>query len=1034
MRRVSELFWRFLPAVRRAERSRAVYFTALFMLLSASQTFGLVGSEALLLARLGSAELPKAFVAAALVTVAGSLAYASAVGVLRNDRLFTGMLAGAAALLGLATAGASAGDARILIGLFCAYYLTQAVFTNHFWTFSGDYFDTLTSKRLFPVFTVGSSVGGLLGGAASLPAIQAYGAESLIAGWAAGLAGSALLLWLGRRLLRTWVPREQDEADETSVQSMRAAAGYLRRARLGRALAIYALGMVLALFIAQYLYSQIFAAAFPKSEELAAFIGSYLAITNGIEIALELWLTPRLIRRFGVPSAQLFHPMLVLASFAGLGLRPGLVSGVAARAARELVDNAVGQPIRSLVCNALPRRLRGQLRAFLEGVVVYAGMAAAGALLLVLAEPPPQALAAVGSLAAALYLGAGIVVRREYVRELEAAIRAGRLDLSEVEGIGRFETSRLAEVARALLREETGRPSASLLRVLPELARHGAQDLVREGLAHPQPAVRAACIAALADASPGDPGPLRAACLDVDASVRGAALDAIARHPGEADALREPLAALRRDPDVRVRAKAAALVGEEGALWLQEMLHSADDAEATAAAAVAPPSLAAEVAARLREASPRLRAIGLGRLAEIAPTTALPPAVLDEALEAPEPRLRGAALRLLSRAPAPDLARVAQGLADPALVPRGAAIAALASHGQAGVAAAEPYLRDGRERAVRAALEVVARVDLPSRREWLRRELLHHVRGMWTSELAGPLVSQGSDTPSTFLRAAFADEAARHRRLAFRILGLDGNPRAIRTIYRALRFGASRARADALEVLSNLGDREAARLLVLRFEGELDEEHRASAKALVRMPEERAELLRESRGAESLWIRAAAAALDPALGHNGVGVETMERLLALKKVPLFESLTLDQLDAVARLGEERDFQPGEVIVSEGEFGGELYLLLEGSVEVSQKRGEVQVPLRTMQAVDYFGEMAVLDNQPRSATIVAREPSRLLALAGTSLKELILQMPDISFEILQVLSARVRAAEQQVRLMESAAQRGAAERRSEDETR
>ena len=68
-------------------------------------------------------------------------------------------------------------------------------------------------------------------------------------------------------------------------------------------------------------------------------------------------------------------------------------------------------------------------------------------------------------------------------------------------------------------------------------------------------------------------------------------------------------------------------------------------------------------------------------------------------------------------------------------------------------------------------------------------------------------------------------------------------------------------------------------------------------------------------------------------------------------------------------------------------------------------------LRALTAVDYFGEMAILDDQPRSATIVARERSRLLVLEGASLKELILQMPDIAFEILRELSARVRAAEQ-----------------------
>lgn len=138
----------------------------------------------------------------------------------------------------------------------------------------------------------------------------------------------------------------------------------------------------------------------------------------------------------------------------------------------------------------------------------------------------------------------------------------------------------------------------------------------------------------------------------------------------------------------------------------------------------------------------------------------------------------------------------------------------------------------------------------------------------------------------------------------------------------------------------------------------------------------------------------------------------MQRLLALRKVPLFESLTLDQLDAVDQLAVERDYQPGEVIVRQGESGDELFMLLEGSVDVLLDHGQpTQERLRTLEAVDYFGEMAILDDQPRSATIVANRPSRLLALAGGSLKELILQMPDISFEILRVLSARVRSAEQ-----------------------
>jgi hypothetical protein len=154
------------------------------ILLSAAQTMGLTGSEALLLARLGPARLPEAFVAAALVTVVGSLLYASKVGVLRNDRLFIGMLIGSAAVLAAAAPGALTGQPIVLIGLCCAFYLTEAVFINHFWTFSGDFFDTLTSKRLFPVFTVGLGVGGFARwcrGARRDPHAQPR--QPLVAGW-----------------------------------------------------------------------------------------------------------------------------------------------------------------------------------------------------------------------------------------------------------------------------------------------------------------------------------------------------------------------------------------------------------------------------------------------------------------------------------------------------------------------------------------------------------------------------------------------------------------------------------------------------------------------------------------------------------------------------------------------------------------------------------------------------------------------------------------------------------------------------------
>ena len=140
----------------------------------------------------------------------------------------------------------------------------------------------------------------------------------------------------------------------------------------------------------------------------------------------------------------------------------------------------------------------------------------------------------------------------------------------------------------------------------------------------------------------------------------------------------------------------------------------------------------------------------------------------------------------------------------------------------------------------------------------------------------------------------------------------------------------------------------------------------------------------------------------------------MQRLLALKQVDLFANLGLEQLDAVHEATREAEYLPGEVIIREGERGEKLYLLLEGRVAIVKNHGTPnELQLATVSAVDYFGEMAILDNEPRSATVVALSHARLLTLDGASLKDLILHMPEISFEIFRVLTARVRSAEKRL---------------------
>ena len=129
----------------------------------------------------------------------------------------------------------------------------------------------------------------------------------------------------------------------------------------------------------------------------------------------------------------------------------------------------------------------------------------------------------------------------------------------------------------------------------------------------------------------------------------------------------------------------------------------------------------------------------------------------------------------------------------------------------------------------------------------------------------------------------------------------------------------------------------------------------------------------------------------------------MERLLALRRVPHFARFSLDQLEAIARAMDEETFVAGEVVVREGEPGHELYLLLEGEVAIYGGWGTPRcVERNRLHAVSYFGEMAVLDDEPRSASVVVTQDARLAALNVGHVSYLL--RVEYRFDRLQIVAA------------------------------
>jgi CRP/FNR family transcriptional regulator, cyclic AMP receptor protein len=123
-------------------------------------------------------------------------------------------------------------------------------------------------------------------------------------------------------------------------------------------------------------------------------------------------------------------------------------------------------------------------------------------------------------------------------------------------------------------------------------------------------------------------------------------------------------------------------------------------------------------------------------------------------------------------------------------------------------------------------------------------------------------------------------------------------------------------------------------------------------------------------------------------------------------VPYFEGLSEKTLKAIANEGKLISYEAGRTIVGEGGAGVGFYLVLDGKVEV-RKGGKV---LATLGKGQFFGEMSVIDGQPRSADVVTITPARCWVLVSWSFAGLLKAHPEIALPMLKELVKRLRAAQ------------------------
>jgi HEAT repeat protein len=972
--------------IRPGEGRLVALVAAVFATIEVARGFGEIAADSLVIGRFGAGSLPWLFIGLGLASLVASLAFGAALGRVRRGPLFVGVLLVLGAIIGAEQLALVAG-APIVPLVWLTVYAAGTVAATLVWTLAGSVLDARQAKRLFPLCTSAAIVGSFVGTLGAGPAARLVGTEWVVALEVVGLAASAVLVArlsgvpAGGRL-RAAPPRRPMSAE------LRAGFDFVVRSPLMRLVAVaYVLFSVL-MFSVTSPFFRAMSEAFPAgaSADLTTALGLLSAAVTATAFVVSVVVAPRVYARFGVATAALVLPLVYVAGF-GLWIAAFTpVTAVIVRYAQQVTQRGLSNAAWSAFYNVVPAARRPQVLAFNDGVPGQLGIVLSGVLLLtVQAILAPEQIPWLGMIAAVVCTAVVLGIRRRYADSLVRALRAGLGERVLEGGPGLAALAADGQATTALVRALDA-PEPAVRRMAADLlGRLRVKEAARAIAAlatDPEPAVRAASIAAVAALDEALAAPLaERAVADADPTVRAAAVEAAgnvapAVVTGSSDRLAD-------DPDPNVRA-----------------------ALAIALVACGRQDLSAEIAAALvASPDPDARVAGMRALAHLDepgdPATGRPDPLLagldDEAAS-----VRRAAAAALRARPVPSPAIFAL-LADGTARSQEAALWALDGHADA---AREPVLRWAEGQAARAA-------ELGGRLRALDR-------------------STGSGESLAFLIALLDRRREEILRRLLTGLAVLGAPEAGGLIRRCLRSSDPDIRAQAIEALDSIGDpglRGAIVELVDSPEDGADPDEETVLRDLADDADEwiRALALRaraERVAAEWSTIRERART-DPepivrgALGRLGDGGEPpmpdtastlsdVDRMLVLRRVPLFADLVPEDLQRIAMTAVERLYAPDETVVREGDLGDELIVIVEGAVRVVHlgEDGTEQLLMRYV-AGDHFGELAVLREAPRAATVLADPPGvRGLGIRGESLTAILRERPEAAMAMLATLATRL----------------------------
>jgi len=857
------------------------------------------------------------------------------------------------------------------------------------WTLAGSLFDFRQGKRLFPLLGVGTWLANSIGGLFVPALVNSIGAVHLLL--LAGLSyvmAFFVLQFITRIYVQTPAQRPQAQSPAASTSTPKA----LFKDRYILLIFAYTILWWVAFVFVDNIFFDRAVAQYSDADQLTAFIGRLLSLMGIVALISTTVLTSRLIAHFGLRLGLIAMPLVVililgiLAVSGSLGVSLFFVFALGALA--KLINVAFGfslsQSANAIVYQSLSDTIRRRVQTTAEGIVQPIAIGLAGISLLALTAG--LKLDYIGL--AYVFVGLGIawivvilLLSGNYVRALTQVIVKRRLGddvnvLADPAAVDILKStlhgSHAGAALYALTQLEALDPQI-VISELPGLVQHSAPEVRNEALRRIEqlrlraaldavqnqyvvdtvPVVRESALRALG-AIADDLSSLVNALNDADVDALRGALIGLLKYGNDLNA-QQKLNELLASASHADRNLAIEVLGEiKRREYLPQLIHACDVPETSRAASLALGAYGEEALSEIESAfsesdAPRQRLFAMSQaLALIGGPRAW--TFLSSKLSTTDAELRSHILSVLSRSGyrVKDISEIQTAV---------------------------------RTEVEQAAWISATQVDLAGtgQAELLNRALekfLDHIRS------------------NVLLLLSFA---------------IDSD--SIRYVREAL-FGISETKISyALEIVEVQLPAEWKKMIMPLLEDLSPTERIQRLSPFVaqtgQTPAERLREILENKNIP-YWVRACAAYTSarltlPIQGGDDEMLSTVEKVLILRTVPMFEQTPDNVLAEIANLLEQVDAAENETIISEGEAGDSMYVILDGRVRVHNEERMVN----TLGERDVFGEMALLDPEPRSASVTATEATRLFRLERAPFYELMEQRPEVAMGIIHILTSRLR---------------------------